>query len=134
MDPDKTPKKAKSKKIPKSAEPGPTPTPAKINIDISPLSIEESQQFLRHINEYLEKREQPKRENISDYKYLQSTVSEFLESFIVFGYTYSGERILIQHYPTPRDRDAILEFLKNVFIANTNREISFDEDDEDYDE
>lgn len=134
MEPEKTPKKAKNKKAPKSVEPGPTPTPAKINIDISPLSVEESQQFLKHINEYLEKREQPRRENISDYKTLQTTVSEFLESFVTFGYTYSGERVLIQHYPTPRDRDAILEFLKNVFIANTTREVSFDDDSSDYDE
>lgn len=134
MEPDKKPKRAKSKKAPKSVEPGPTPTPTKINIDISPLSVEESQQFLKHINEYLEKREQPKRESVSDYKTLQNITSEFLESFVTFGYTYTGERILIQHYPTPRDKDAILEFLKNVFIANTTREVSFNGDDEDYDE
>jgi hypothetical protein len=129
MDQDKLPRKTRKKKAPKAVEPSPTPTPAKINIDIAPLSVEESQLFLNHINAFLEKREHPKRENISDYRALQNTTNEFLESFVTFGYTYSGERVLIQHYPTPRDKDAILEFLKNVFVANTTMETSFDQDD-----
>lgn len=47
---------------------------------------------------------------------LKSIISEYLDTFIVFGYNTDGERIILQHYTTPKDRDAIMEFLKTIFI------------------
>lgn len=47
---------------------------------------------------------------------LKSIVSEYLDAFVVFGYTLEGERVILQHYQKARDRDAIMEFLKTIFI------------------
>lgn len=47
---------------------------------------------------------------------LKAIVSEYLDSFIVFGYNLEGERIILQNYQKARDRDAIMEFLKTIFI------------------
>jgi hypothetical protein len=47
---------------------------------------------------------------------LKAIVSEYLDSFIVFGYNLDGERIILQNYEKARDRDAIMEFLKTIFI------------------
>lgn len=47
---------------------------------------------------------------------LKAIVSEYLDSFIVFGYTLDGERVILQNYQKARDRDAIMEFLKTIFI------------------
>lgn len=51
-----------------------------------------------------------------DLSILKSIVAEYLDAFIVFGYTLEGERIILQNYEKARDRDAIMEFLKTIFI------------------
>lgn len=47
---------------------------------------------------------------------LKSIVAEYLDAFIVFGYTLDGERVILQNYQKARDRDAIMEFFKTIFI------------------
>jgi len=47
---------------------------------------------------------------------LKSIITEYLDTFILFGYNIDGERIILQHYTSPKDRDAIMEFLKTIFI------------------
>jgi len=47
---------------------------------------------------------------------LKAIISEYLDTFIVFGYNIDGERIILQHYTSSKDRDAIMEFLKTIFI------------------
>jgi hypothetical protein len=47
---------------------------------------------------------------------LKSIVAEYLDAFIVFGYNLEGERVILQNYQKARDRDAIMEFLKTIFI------------------
>lgn len=51
-----------------------------------------------------------------DLTLLKSIVSEYLDTFIVFGYTLEGERVILQNYQKARDRDAMMEFLKTIFI------------------
>lgn len=51
-----------------------------------------------------------------DLSLLKSIVAEYLDAFIVFGYTLEGERVILQNYQKARDRDAIMEFLKTIFI------------------
>lgn len=51
-----------------------------------------------------------------DYNILKSIITEYLDSYICIGYSSSGERYIIQHAVSPRDRDAMMEFLKNVFL------------------
>jgi hypothetical protein len=53
---------------------------------------------------------------LRDLDLLKSIITEYLDTFIVFGYNVEGERIILQHYTTARDRDAIMEFLKTIFI------------------
>jgi len=47
---------------------------------------------------------------------LKSIITEYLDTFILFGYNIEGERIILQHYTSAKDRDAIMEFLKTIFI------------------
>lgn len=53
---------------------------------------------------------------LRDLSILKNTATEYLDTFMIFGYNTEGERIVIQHYNAPRDRDAIMEFLKTIFI------------------
>ena len=120
---DKIPKQTKGKKTNKLKKNIPKPTPTPVDLSVAPLSTEETQLFLQQINSFLRKKEQPKREKVDDYKVLHSTINEFLDSFITFGYTFDGQRVLIQHYPSAKDKDAIMEFLKNVFILNNSKDM-----------
>jgi hypothetical protein len=51
-----------------------------------------------------------------DYLLLKSVITEYLDSYILFGYDTKGERIIVQHANNSRDRDAIMEFLKTIFL------------------
>jgi len=110
-------KKVKLKKEETKSTPcAPTPTPSTSTQEL--LSEEESKKFIQQINTFLQKKSSQREDTVADYKTLHTNISEYLESFITFGYTFEGERVLIQHYVTSRDKDAMLEFLKNVFVSN----------------
>lgn len=51
-----------------------------------------------------------------DINILKNNICEYLDSFLVLGYTMDGDRIVMQNFKTPKDRDAIVEFLKTVFL------------------
>ena len=51
-----------------------------------------------------------------DINILKNSICEYLDSFLVLGYTMEGDRIIMQHFKTPKDRDAIVEFLKTIFL------------------
>jgi len=57
---------------------------------------------------------------IRDLSILKSINEEYLDSFLVLGYTLEGERVILQSYSNPKDKDALMEFLKVVFIQNHN--------------
>lgn len=75
-----------------------------------------------------------------DYLLLKSVITEYLDSYILFGYDTKGERIIVQHATNARDRDAIVEFLKTIFVQQqqTNfldlEDREFDDEDEDEDD
>ena len=52
---------------------------------------------------------------IRDLSVLKSVITEYMDTYILFGYNLKGERIIIQHANTPKDRDANMEFLKTIF-------------------
>lgn len=54
--------------------------------------------------------------SIRDLTVLKTIITEYLDTFMLMGYNVDGERIVIQHFNSHRDRDAIMEFLKNLFI------------------
>jgi hypothetical protein len=69
-----------------------------------------------------------------DYHVLKSVITEYLDSYFLFGYNTAGERIIVQHANTARDRDAVMEFLKTIFIQQQqNNFLDIDGDDEDFD-
>ena len=51
-----------------------------------------------------------------DLSVLKTTIMEFLDVFLLFGYDMKGNRIIIQNFNNARDRDAVMEFLKTIFI------------------
>lgn len=53
-----------------------------------------------------------------DYHLLKSVITEYLDCYMLFGYNTKGERIIVQHTNTPKDRDAVVEFLKTIFIQH----------------
>lgn len=53
-----------------------------------------------------------------DLSILKGINEEYLSSFITLGYTMEGERVILQSYSCPKDKDALMEFLKVVFIQN----------------
>ena len=68
------------------------------------------------LDTWLKDSETRKRVNIRDLSVLKRQVSEYLDVFITFGYNLEGDRIVIQHFKNARDRDAIMEFLKTIFL------------------
>ncbi len=53
-----------------------------------------------------------------DLSILKGINEEYLSSFITLGYTMDGERVVLQSYSCPKDKDALMEFLKVIFIQN----------------
>lgn len=51
-----------------------------------------------------------------DFTVLKNSIEEYMNTFILFGYNIDDERVIIQKFENARDRDAIMEFLKNIFI------------------
>lgn len=51
---------------------------------------------------------------------LKSIITEYLDTYILFGYDTNNQRIVIQNCENPRDRDALMEFLKIIFIKQQN--------------
>jgi hypothetical protein len=47
---------------------------------------------------------------------LKSLVGEYLDSFLLFGYNTEGDRVIVQNFKTAKDRDAVMEFLKTIFL------------------
>ena len=54
--------------------------------------------------------------SIRDLTVLKSIITEYLDTFMLMGYNTDGERVIIQHFNSHRDKDAVMEFLKNLFI------------------
>ena len=61
---------------------------------------------------------------------LKTIITEYLDAFIVFGYNTKSERIIIQHFTNPKDRDAMMEFLKTIFLKQQHE--NFLDEGEDY--
>jgi hypothetical protein len=71
-----------------------------------------------------------KKENVlclRDLGILKGIITEYLDTFLVFGYNTNGERIILQNFKNARDRDAIMEFLKTIFLKQQHENF-LDED------
>jgi len=67
------------------------------------------------LDQWSKKNEGRQHVGVRDLELLSSIATEYLDTFILFGYNLEGERIIIQHYDKAKDRDAMMEFLKIIF-------------------
>jgi hypothetical protein len=70
----------------------------------------------KSLDKYLKQSNQANQVMYRDLDLLKSIIGEYLDSFIAFGYNIDGDRVILQHFPNPKDRDAIMEFLKIIFF------------------
>ena len=85
-----------------------------------------NQELNKSMDSWLKENEGKRNIGVRDLELLSSIITEYMDSFIMFGYNLEGERVVIQHYQKPKDRDAMMEFLKIVFFKYQN---SRDDDD-----
>lgn len=70
----------------------------------------------KSLDKWLKENRQHQQIVMRDLGLLKSIITEYLDSFILFGYNLDGERVILQNFNKARDRDALMEFLKIVFI------------------
>lgn len=70
----------------------------------------------KSLDKWLKENRQHQQVVMRDLGLLKSIIGEYLDSFILFGYNLEGERVILQSFSKARDRDALMEFLKIVFI------------------
>jgi hypothetical protein len=70
----------------------------------------------KSLDKWLKENRQHQQIAMRDLGLLKSIITEYLDSFILFGYNLDGERVILQNFSKARDRDALMEFLKIVFI------------------
>lgn len=52
------------------------------------------------------------KEKTKDFEALSAITSEYLNSFIIFGYGFDGQRVFISSAKTPQEYDALAEHLR----------------------
>lgn len=70
----------------------------------------------KSIDKFMKDNKKDHRISMRDLGILKGIMTEYLDTFLVFGYNTQGERIILQNFKTARDRDAIMEFLKTIFL------------------
>lgn len=70
----------------------------------------------KSLDKWLKDNKQHQQVAMRDLGLLKAIITEYLDSFILFGYNIEGERVILQNFNKAKDRDALMEFLKIVFI------------------
>ena len=70
----------------------------------------------KSLDKYLKDNRQRQQVVMRDLGLLKSIITEYLDSFILFGYSIDGERVILQNFTKSKDRDALMEFLKIIFL------------------
>jgi hypothetical protein len=86
-------------------------------IDISKaeqINIEQllAQALLRHKNDQFS----DKKLKVKEMQHLSSIIGEYLNCFILVGYTMQDERALLIHMPTPKDEAALIDLMRETLI------------------
>jgi hypothetical protein len=85
----------------------------------------------RALDSWLKKNIKDNKLILRDLKVLKDIITEYLDAYILFGYNLEGERVIVQHFTSPKDRDAVMEFLKTIFIRQQHENfLDIEEDDE----
>ena len=114
-------KKNSKSKITEIAKESKTPSLSSANlVDIEQkiLTAINNQELQRGIEKWVRNNEQKQKETNRDLSLLSGIIGEYLDSYILFGYNLEGERVIIQSQSSPKDRDALMEFLKIVFLKH----------------
>jgi len=74
------------------------------------------------IIKYLQNRINVRNEKRKDVELLKSTVDEFLNSFIILGYTFDGEPVNIMSAHNQQEADSLATLVNKVFIHNQQRD------------
>jgi hypothetical protein len=83
------------------------------------------------LDNFLKKNIKDKNLIVRDLSILRDIITEYLDTYILFGYNIEGERVIVQHFKTAKDRDAIMDFLKTIFLRQQHENFL---DDEGYDD
>ena len=83
----------------------------------------------KSIDKWMKENRKENQISMRDLGILKGIVSEYLDTFLIFGYNVNGERIILQNFKNARDRDAIMEFLKTIFLKQQHENF-LDSDDE----
>ena len=119
----------------KRKKPGSTQTPSVPDNLPEEISQEEKDQLIQNrlhdalnavelkksMDKWLKTTEGQNSVMMRDLTILKGINEEYLNSFILLGYTMEDERVIIQSYRNPKDKDAMMEFLKNVFIQQSQQ-------------
>lgn len=70
----------------------------------------------KSLDKYLKENRTQQQTVMRDLGLLKGIITEYLDSFILFGYNIEGERVILQNIVNPKDRDALMEFLKIIFF------------------
>jgi len=119
-------RKSSKNKITEIAKETKTPDLSSVNVqDIEEkiLTAINNQELQRGIEKWIRSNAQKQKEANRDLGILSGIIGEYLDSYILFGYNLEGERIIIQSQSSPKDRDALMEFLKVVFLRNHQGDI-----------
>lgn len=81
-----------------------------------PASKEEIEKFLK--KEFNKLQTVKKKSEEDKYIPLQAMLSEYLQNYIILGYTPDGERLAIWAAKSACEYDALMEHLKNFFLKN----------------
>ena len=89
-------------------------------ISISDIQNPEVKAFLNDMIEQQLKEDarlhQKQKEKLGSLKYLEGMLSEYLNGFVVVGYTCNGDRFVINHANNTMQEDALIEQLKSICI------------------
>jgi len=83
------------------------------------------------LDNFLKKNIKDKNLIVRDLSILRNVITEYLDAYILFGYNLEGERVIVQQFKTPKDRDAIMDFLKTIFLRQQHENFLDDEGYED---
>ena len=90
------------------------------DIEKTVLDTISSRELHQAIDEYLDSDVCKKQTLKRDYVNIHNMLGEYLDSFFLVGYNIKGERVLISKYPSPKDEDAISQFLCHVMENKYN--------------
>ena len=101
------PRKKRTKNASLSAEETQLPKAEQINIDQL-----FAQALMRHKNEVLV----DKKLKVKELHHLASIADEYLNCFILMGYSLQDEKVLLLNMPSPKDEAALIDLLRSTFL------------------